>query len=154
MAEKSQAAGEEFAWEFRCKGTGDPDSAFGPWRAVQEGRIEVNSPYSSHFEFRRVSAQFANYFTQCEERSATGRCSKNEGHEGLHHNGIVQWAGSDLAAEPQRPCGKYSRPSRFGGVLGPCKLKPGHETFPTATWHLDENGAAWDPATDRQQATP
>lgn len=52
------------------------------------------------------------------------------------------------SAPPPITCGKYSRPG-LGGILGPCKLKPGHETFPGATWHLDAGGAAWDPATDR-----
>ncbi len=95
MTNQPPTPAEEFAWEFRCKGTGDPDSAFGPWIAIQEGRIEISSPYSSHFEFRRVSAKFANYFTQCEVREALGRCGKRQGHDGLHYNGMVQWAGGN-----------------------------------------------------------
>lgn len=57
---------------------------------------------------------------------------------------------TDLPLESDAPktCGKYSRPARWGGVLGPCKLTPGHDG-----WHSAADGSAWDPATDRQEAT-
>lgn len=41
-------------------------------------------------------------------------------------------------------CGAYSRYQRYGGVLGPCNKTPDHG----AEWHLDDSGAAWDPAID------
>lgn len=46
-------------------------------------------------------------------------------------------------------CGRHSRHHRLGGVLGPCIKPPGHGD----EWHLDATGAAWDPATDREQET-
>lgn len=49
----------DYVWQWRTKGTGDPDGAFTPWRTIDEGRIEFWTPYSSNAEFRKVPRTMA-----------------------------------------------------------------------------------------------